>query len=250
MRRLRRARARDERVGRRSAGLRILTAATCLVAGLMIATSAVNAKDGDLRPNRNTDLIRLVQEQADHNAQLSRRLSELRAETRELAGSQSVAGPTQAQLAAAAAAAGTRPVRGPAVRVTLTDAPTDATPQGVNESLLVVHQQDIEAVVDALWRGGAEAMTIQGQRVTSRTGIKCVGNTVVLHGVPYAPPYVIEAIGDQVRLDGALQASAPLMVFRQYADAYRLGYRVQRVREAAMPAYAGSVDARRAAAKR
>ena len=44
-------------------------------------------------------------------------------------------------------------------------------------------------MVNALWRGGAEAMTIQGQRVISTTGIKCVGNTVVLHGIPYAPPY-------------------------------------------------------------
>ena len=52
-----------------------------------------------------------------------------------------------------------------------------------------MHQQDIQAVVNALWAGGAEAMTIQGQRVISTTGIKCVGNTVVLHGVPYSPPY-------------------------------------------------------------
>ena len=51
-------------------------------------------------------------------------------------------------------------------------------------------------MVNALWSGGAEAMTLQKQRVISTTGIKCVGNTVVLHGVPYAPPYEITAIGD------------------------------------------------------
>ena len=55
-------------------------------------------------------------------------------------------------------------------------------------------------MVNALWSGGAEAMTIQGQRVIATTGIKCVGNTVVLHGVPYAPPYVISAIGDPEKL--------------------------------------------------
>ena len=58
-----------------------------------------------------------------------------------------------------------------------------------------MHQQDIQAVVNALWAGGAEAMTIQGQRVVSTTGIKCVGNVVILHGVPYSPPYRISAIG-------------------------------------------------------
>ena len=54
-------------------------------------------------------------------------------------------------------------------------------------------------MVNALWSGGAEAMTIQGQRVISTTGIKCVGNTVLLHGVPYSPPYVITAVGDHAR---------------------------------------------------
>jgi len=81
-------------------------------------------------------------------------------------------------------------------------------PAGVDDDDLVVHQQDIQGVVNALWSGGAEALTIQGQRVIATTGIKCVGNTVVLHGVPYAPPYVIEAIGDQAALESALEQLA------------------------------------------
>ena len=98
---------------------------------------------------------------------------------------------------------------GPTVSVTLDDAPSSVAANGVDADLLVVHQQDIQAVVNALWSGGAEAMTIQGQRVISTTGIKCVGNTVVLHGVPYAPPYVISAIGDQDRLEAALDHLRP-----------------------------------------
>lgn len=85
-------------------------------------------------------------------------------------------------------------------------------------------------------------MTIQGQRVTARTGIKCVGNTVVLHGIPYAPPYVVTAIEVQARLEAALEASGPLATYRQYATMYRLGYAQQRVPSVSMPAYAGSVD--------
>ena len=123
--------------------------------------------------------------------------------------------------------------------VTLTDAPASVQPAGVDADLLVVHQQDIQAVANALWRGGAEAMTIQGQRVSSRTGIKCVGNTVVLHGVPYAPPYVITAIGDQARLEKALADSPYMNIYREYVDAYRLGYAVQRAADVTMPAYDG-----------
>ena len=89
------------------------------------------------------------------------------------------------------------------VTVTLDDAPSSVAANGIDPDLLVVHQQDIQAVVNALWSGGAEAMTIQDQRVISTTAVKCVGNTV-LHGIPYSPPYVITAIGDQARLRAAL----------------------------------------------
>ena len=62
-------------------------------------------------------------------------------------------------------------------------------------------------MANALWAGGAEAMTIQGQRVVSTTGIKCVGNTVVLHGVPYSPPYRISAIGPTGEMLASVNAS-------------------------------------------
>ncbi len=88
--------------------------------------------------------------------------------------------------------------------ITLDDAPADALAARTTDvNQLVVHQQDIQAVANALWAGGAEAMTIQGQRVVATTGIKCVGNTVILHGVPYSPPYVISAIGP---VDGMLES--------------------------------------------
>ena len=93
--------------------------------------------------------------------------------------------------------AGLEEASGPAITVTLDDAPQDVIESSDQDAnLLVVHRQDIQAVANALWAGGAEAMTIQGQRVISTTGIKCVGNTVVLHGIPYSPPYVITAVGD------------------------------------------------------
>jgi uncharacterized protein YlxW (UPF0749 family) len=102
-------------------------------------------------------------------------------------------------------------------------------------------------VVNALWAGGAEAMTIQGQRVISTTGIKCVGNTVVLHGVPYAPPYVIEAIGDADSLLAAINDSPSIQIYKQYVDAYGLGYAVDRVAAIEAPAFSGSVGLRFAA---
>jgi uncharacterized protein YlxW (UPF0749 family) len=111
------------------------------------------------------------------------------------------------------------------VKVTLDDAPSSVAANGIEPDLLVVHQQDIQAVVNALWSGGAEAMTIQGQRVISTTAVKCVGNTVVLHGIPYSPPYDVVAIVDQARLLDALAASEPIEIYQQYVASYGLVFR-------------------------
>src|ERR671923_1950991 len=100
------------------------------------------------------------------------------------------------------------PVSGPGLVVTLDDAPEEALEDpSVNPNLLVVHQQDIQAFVNALWAAGADAVSLQGQRLISTTGIKCVGNTVVLEGVPYSPPYRIEAVGNVEALQASLAES-------------------------------------------
>ncbi len=183
-------RRRDQR--RRPLG-RALTGAVCVLAGLMIMVSAWNAQGSDLRPGRNTDLVGLIQDQSRRNAELVRRLTGVREEVDRLSAAENE--PDLAPLRDhQAVAAGLTAVVGPAVTVTLSDAPASVAADGIDPDLLVVHQQDIQAVVNALWGGGAEAMTIQGQRVISTTGVKCVGNTVVLHGVPYAPPYAISAM--------------------------------------------------------
>lgn len=212
-----------------------------MLAGFMIMASALAARGTDLRASRNTDLIDLVVNQAEHNRTQARRLSDLRAEVdrlgRQLGGDPKL----DQQLAVASAQAGLTAVKGPAVSVSLTDAPPDVNPPGVDPDVLVVHQQDIQAVVNALWQAGAEAMTIQGVRVISRTGVKCVGNTVVLHGVPYAPPYRIVAIGNTTRLQLGLSQSEAVTTYKQYVAAYRLGYTEEVHTEVTMPAFVGAI---------
>ena len=201
-----------------------------MVAGLLVVVSASNARGIDLRPGRNTDLVSLVQSESRRNANLAAQVTRLRSEVDTLAAAQSDTGGADltAELAEASVQVGLTPVSGPSVTVTLDDAPASVVGEGVDQDLLVVHQQDIQAVVNALWCGGAEAMTIQGQRVIATTGIKCVGNTVVLHGIPYAPPYVISAIGDP---EPARRPRWPtrrtIRIYREYVDAFRLGYEVR-----------------------
>lgn len=241
-----RARARFRRARRRQVtgtpAARVATFLTCLVAGLMLTTGALTANGGDLRPGRTTDLVDLLRAESRRNADLAATAGELRAAVDRLA--QQVPGddPLGPQLAELSRNAQLTAVEGPAVTVTLSDAPLSVKPAGVADELLIVHQQDIQAVVNALWQGGAEAMTIQGQRVSAQTGIKCVGNTVLLHGVPYAPPYVITAIGDPLSLEDELARSPHLQVYREYVAAYRLGYTQERAGEVTLPGYQGPLD--------
>lgn len=216
----------------------------CVVAGLMIVVSSINARGTDLRPGRNTELVDLVQQQSRTNATLQDQLAEQRRSVDELTAAELPEGQGAGVDQELAQQAGLTALSGPGVSVELTDAPLEVAPPGVEGDLLVVHQQDIQSVVNAMWAGGAEAMSIQGQRVISTTGIKCVGNTVVLHGIPYSPPYVITAIGDQGRMEASLKGSSYLEVYRQYVLAYGLGYQQRRVSSADLPAYEGSTKLR------
>src|SRR6185436_15500486 len=144
--------------------------------------------------------------------------------------------------------AGLSPVTGPGITVTLSDAPAstgqDAPDTVDNPNLLLVHQQDIQAVVNAMWKGGAQAVTIQGQRVVSTTGIRCIGNSVQLQGIPYSQPYRIQAVGDVTRLANAIADDPYLQVYR--ADAadpdIAVGWDEQVEDKIVAPAYDGLTD--------
>ena len=221
------------------------------VAGVLFVTSGHDARGLDLRASSVTDLDTVVRQERQRTDELQQQVTDLTRQVDQLGTSVNDAqvAQLQRQVAALRGPAGFSAVRGPAVTVVLSDAPKAeidrAVAQGeVTADELVVHQQDIQAVVNALWGGGAEAMTLQGQRVISTTGIKCVGNTVVLHGVPYAPPYRITAIGDQLALRGALDASAYIAGYKTYVTSHHLGYAFSVQSDVTMPAYDGNSDLR------
>src|SRR4029453_309723 len=101
----------------------------------------------------------------------------------------------------------------------------DGAPNNPKTDDLVVHQGDVQAVVNALWAGGAEAMTIMEVRVISTSAVRCVGNTLLLHSRVYSPPFVTTAIGDPPRMRQALAASEGVRAFRDAVRDYGLGYR-------------------------
>jgi uncharacterized protein YlxW (UPF0749 family) len=215
-------------------------------AGVLFATSAATAQGTDLRSSAG-DLPGLIREQTRDNALAAERLAALRSEVDSLSaqqapGDQQVRAVTE-RADALVLAAGTRAVRGPALRVSMTDAPSvpDVLPGNATLDDYVVHQQDVQAVVNALWRGGAEAMMLMDQRVISTSAVRCVGNTLILQGRVYSPPYVITAIGDPAALQSALDEDPDVENLRQWSVAVGLGYDVSTPGEMTFPAYSGSI---------
>jgi uncharacterized protein YlxW (UPF0749 family) len=230
----------------RSLAWRLSVPAACACAGLLATTSMINADGTDLRGGRHSDLIGLVSEQRSDVQELRRTVQSLQNQVDAL--SQQVPGGQSSQLrrqlAAVAGPAGLDRLTGPGITIALDDAPRSQAGGGdIDPNLLIVHQQDIQAVVNALWAGGAEGITLQGQRIISTTGIKCVGNTVVLQGVPYSPPYRIAAVGDSGAMYDAVMAARGVQTYLQYTQPpYNLGWSLRQLPTLSIKPYTGSLD--------
>ena len=224
---------------------RLLTPAVLLVAGLLFVTSSVSSAGTDLRPGRYDDLADLAVDRSDRIAALEEQSAALQADidrlTEGLTGSE--LDEATSRLDALKGPAGLQPVEGPGVTITLDDAPERVLDDADGDiARKIVHQQDIQAVVNALWAGGAEALTVQGQRITSSTGIKCVGNSVLLQGVAYPPPYVISAIGDASSIVSRVDRDPAVELYLRDVDTYELGWDLDLEEKLTFPAYDGPID--------
>ncbi|MFD5429621.1 DUF881 domain-containing protein [Streptomyces sp. NPDC127084] len=228
--------------------VRLLTAAVFALAGLIFVTSFNTAKGTNLRTDASLlKLSDLIQRRSEQNAELDRSTAAVRGDVDALARRDD--GSTKAEderLQGLEKDAGTEKLRGQALTVTLNDAPPNAhaapgypEPQAND---LVIHQQDLQAVVNALWQGGAEGIQVMDQRLISTSAVRCVGNTLILQGRVYSPPYKITAVGDPDRLKRALTASPAIQNYQLYVQAYGLGWKVDERDAVTLPGYSGTVD--------
>jgi len=229
---------------------RLLVPVAAGAAGLLLATSAVTARGTDLRASRTLQVSQLIARQQRTLAALTRQENDLRQRISAATALAGVGDGRVRQLRAAAdrlaAAAGLTPVSGPAVTVALDDVPRADQQHdlaaGARPDDLVIHQQDVQGVVNALWSGGAEAMTIMGERVIATTAVRCVGNTLLLHGRVFSPPFTVTAVGDTARLRRALDGDPAVQVFQQYVAVYGLRYALSTSQRATLPAYNGPLE--------
>lgn len=227
---------------------RVAAPLTVMGAGLLFAVSATTARGTDLRASR-SDLATLVSVQRADVAGREQVASQWRrrvdAAARTAAAGDSTIASEQAGSAGVAAAAGLTPVTGHGLVVALDDAPAPlpgVAPASDNPDDLVIHQQDLQAVVNALWAGGADAMTLMGERVISTSAVRCVGNTVILHGRVFGPPFVVAAIGGPEALRASLEAEPGVILLRQYVRQAGVRLSITDSPALRLPAYDGPLD--------
>jgi uncharacterized protein YlxW (UPF0749 family) len=229
--------------------VRVLTAAVFALAGLIFFTSFNTAKGTNIRTDASLlKLSDLIHERSRENGDLEESNGALREDVESLAERDD--GRTKSEddkLAALEEKAGTQKLTGEAITVTLDDAPPDATAKlpGYPEpqpDYLVIHQQDLQAVVNALWQGGAEGIKVMDQRLISTSAVRCVGNTLILQGRVYSPPYKIQAVGDPERLKNALAKSPTIQNYMVYVNVYGLGWKVEDDGRVTLPGYSGTAD--------
>ena len=204
-------------------------ATLALLAVVLVMAARADVTPGPSRTGRRVQLVELIRAEQRQTQELEATVATLADEVadfqnREAEGAKRFAR-VQRRIDRMVAPAGLTAVRGPGVTAVLTDSALETSPTG-NLNDLVIHEQDLQAVINALWAGRAEAITVNGQRILATTAIRCVGNTLLLHGAVYSPPYVIQAIGDPVALRAELGRDPAVARFRAAARQFKLGYSV------------------------
>lgn len=224
----------------------MLVPVVAVLAGVLFATSGTVAQGRSLRSDA-AGLPDIIREETQANKRMTSEWQELTAEVDDLthanAPGNAAVEDIEKRAEGLGVSAGRTAVQGPGVEVQLDDSPlsVDRLPEGRSVDDLVVHQQDVQAVVNAFWAGGAEAMMIQDQRIIATSAVRCVGNTLILQGRVYSPPYRIRAIGDPDALRDVLGQSPEVQIYKEYVQAVGLGYEVTMHDRFEFPAYAGSI---------
>ena len=227
---------------------RVLVPVIALAAGVLFATSAETAQGTDLRAGRRIELTQLISAQEQAVGESTKRAVTLQSEVDALEKDASArdgrVGAVRATSQRLEAQVGLRPLRGNGLTVELNDAPRrpdGSLPPNARPDDVIVHQQDVQAVVNALLAGGADGLAVMGQRLITTGAVRCVGNTLLLYGRTYSPPFRVTAVGDPTRLRASLATEPGVRLYRQAVDYFGLGYEVKDEREVTLPGYDGPV---------
>ena len=205
----------DHAVPRRTAGL------VLLVFGLLVTVAAVQtSRNASASDASRESLVEQINLRRDSLGQLQKELDSeqgrvlaLQSKSSELTTDEQAA---QARIQRLGVRTGFGAVKGPGVQVTVSSAPDSA-------DILLVRDSDLTLLTDALWASGAEAISVNGQRLTVLSAFRNVGIGVLVNAQPISPPYVFKVVGDPDTMPADLLSSS--IGEKWYALKDSLGFR-------------------------
>ncbi|MGO4459104.1 DUF881 domain-containing protein [Streptomyces sp. M-16] len=243
-----------------TAGLpRTLKAKLALAAGLVLAAMVVTLGAAQARiaapvlAKERQELIDRVERADAHANGLERDVERLRTEVEDRQGAVlKQPGGERARLLALLS--GATEAHGPGVKLVVDDAKGSSSGGGggPRESAGFsdtgrVRDRDMQRIVNGLWQAGAEAVSINGQRLTSLSAIRAAGDAILVDNRPLVPPYEILAVGDKKRLGATFQDSVDGQYLHVLQESYGIRYTLSAVDEVKLPA-ASSLTVRTATA--
>jgi uncharacterized protein YlxW (UPF0749 family) len=171
----------------------------CVILGIMLAVQFRTTNDikASLGYQRMEDLTLQLSKTEKERAKLQDELSKLRGQMAKGEGG-------TAELERVRMEAGQTSVTGPGVSVVLDDSKRTRQP-GENPNLYLIHDDDLLKVINELRAAGAEAISINEQRLLATSEIRCAGPTLSVNNTRSAPPYEIRAIGNPQTLENSLK---------------------------------------------
>ena len=218
--------------------------ALCVVLGMLLALSLRTQRQAieSNEPTRPAALRASYRILKSQNVELEKELSDYKGRVEKLVKNQAGrAGGTKEftrVLDDTKMVAGTIPVHGPGIVVVLHDSPK-RNPSETRQDVVsdyIIHDRDIREIVNELFASGAEAISVNGQRLMANSSIRCVGPVVLVNLIQVAPPFVIKAIGKPETLENALKLPTGVadgLFLLDMIEVTRMSYIV-------VPAYTGS----------
>lgn len=183
----------------------LLVVATVLI-GLLVGVASYNLTAGNKpRAQARADLVGQIEQRRDEVDALTAQAAALQDQVTALEAEQPGSDAVAVRNRELAAAVGAIPLQGPGFTLTLDDAADadEAAEPGSDAAQGRVIAKDLRFVTNALWEAGAEAVSINGKRLTSTSAIRFAGSAIIVDYRPLTRPYVITALGDPKKFPAA-----------------------------------------------
>jgi Uncharacterized protein conserved in bacteria len=223
----------------RNINSKIAIMAVCMVVGILLAMQFRISQNYDvnLRGTRSDEMAFKINSLTQENNALAQEVVSLRQKLTNLESGDQITADLQSELKKSNMAAGLTAVRGPGIIVMVNDMP-HVLQRGEDPTPYLVHDYEIANIVNEMKASGAEAISVNDERITAVSEIRCAGTTILVNKIRITPPFEIEAIGNPKNLESGLSIlGGQLGILSSYGFPVKL----EQKDNIEIPAYSGTL---------